>query len=160
MSRDNVSGFSIANIGRPLRTWSLQCRRGHHTKTTRLWLYPELNLSSCVGECESEDGHEQLQYYIDYVRRHQPDYWANDAVLIYWSVCGDDCSETAPCHKDWDNFNSYFHTPVDLKTGEELNWFHLPVINHRFPQFAKALGWLPAPFQTHAPLRSIIGGRP
>jgi hypothetical protein len=34
----------------------------------------------------------------------------------------------------------------------------LPVRNERFPEFARALVWLPAPFQSHAPLRPIVRG--
>jgi hypothetical protein len=51
-----------------------------------------------------------------------------------------------------------YHTPTNAKTGEAMNWFKLPVVNRRFPKFAKAFGWLPSPFQSHAPLRSLVRG--
>jgi hypothetical protein len=54
------------------------------------------------------------------------------------------------------NFLTFFTPPVDAKTGEFMNWWRLSVRNTRFPAFAKALGWLPSPFQQFAPLRSIM----
>jgi hypothetical protein len=55
---------------------------------------------------------------------------------------------------------TFYPSVTNFKTGEPINWFKLPVRNERFPEFAKALGWLPAPFQSHAPLRSIMRGAP
>jgi hypothetical protein len=44
-----------------------------------------------------------------------------------------------------------YHTPTNAKTGEPINWFKLPVVNRRFPKFAKAFGWLPSPRHYTAP---------
>ena len=76
---------------------------------------------------------------------------------IYWSVRGEGVAEHASCNAIAGRcFLTIFTQPVDAKTGEELNWWRLPVRNDRFPAFAKALGWLPSPFQEFAPLRSIV----
>jgi hypothetical protein len=59
---------------------------------------------------------------------------------------------------DGDNVLTIYRTPINVKTGEPVNWYRLPVINDRFPKFAAALGWLPSPGQLFAPLRSIVHG--
>lgn len=141
------------------RLWKLKSRRWGHIKTTNLWLYPELDCSSCVDDVYDESGEEQLQYYVQYIQRRYPQWWDDDAVPIYWSVRGDGDafgSEAAPCMTKHENVLTYYYPPRDAKTDEVINWFQLPVRNTRFPAFAKALGWLPAPFQMFAPLRSIV----
>lgn len=146
--------------------WVFHDRSGHRRHQPELWLYPELDGSSCVDDLWwTDDGEEELDYYIDYVRRTQPDWWANDAVPIYWSVAP--VHETAPFQEvwskangptSWGDFLTYFTWP-HRPNGEPLDWFTLPVKNDRFPNFAKALNWLPAPLQPYAPLRSIIRSR-
>jgi hypothetical protein len=129
-----------------------------HIKTTHLWLYPELECSACVDECDG-DGAEQSAYYCDYIRTHYSQWWQADAVPIYWSVIGDRDgfgSETAPCAANL--LRTYYYPPRHATTGETINWFKLPVVNQHFPDFAAALGWLPTPFQATAPLRSILEG--
>jgi hypothetical protein len=95
------------------------------------------------------------------VQRHYPEWWEADAVAVYWSVQGDAAlCERAPNNAASFDFDEHFLTfwtqPLDAKTGEPLNWWRLPVLNTHFPAFAKALGWLPSPFQEFAPLRSIV----
>jgi hypothetical protein len=144
--------------------WRFRSRTAAHTRASPLWLYPELDGSSCVGDLDAgTDGKEQLAYYVDYVRSEHPQWWAADAVPILWSVHGDGVCEFAPSEsqirwlKHEENFLAFWTLPVDTKTGGPLNWWRLPVRNTRFPEFAKALGWLPSPFHEFAPLRSIIG---
>lgn len=146
---------------RPERQWRFRSRQTGYEHTTSLWLYPEIDCSSCVGDCDKdESGAEQLAYYVDYVRRNYPSWWEADAVEIYWSVRGEGVAEHAPCNAlSGRSFLTTFTPPVDARTGAELNWWRLPVRNDRFPAFAKALGWLPSPFQEFAPLRSIITKR-
>jgi hypothetical protein len=153
-----------------LEKWRLQSRESNHFKITALWLYPELDCSSCVDNVYQASGEEQLAYYCEYLRtayggryRH---WWNDDAVPIYWSVMGDDDGfgcEQAPFHID-DNPRrdvlTYYYPPINVRTGNLINWYQLPVINNRFPEFAAALGWLPAPGQLFAPLRSIVSGSP
>jgi hypothetical protein len=122
-----------------------------------------------VGEIDGS-GEEQLTYYCDYIRKKEPQWWKDDAVPILWSVvegCGEHSgfdSETAPCLANISSFGldehclTFYPKIINLKTGEPINWFKLPVRNYRFPKFAEALSWLPAPFQSHAPLRSIMRG--
>ena len=142
------------------RMWRFRSRWGGFGRVTPLWLYPEINCSSCVDEADDQSGEGQLAYYVDYLQRRYPEWWEADAVPIYWSVRGDGVFEHAPNNsRDYSggkNFLTEFTPPVDAVTGESLNWWRLPVRNTRFPSFPKALGWLPSPFQEFAPLRSII----
>ena len=154
-----------------LEKWRLRARRSNHIKTTTLWLYPELDCSSCVDDVYPAGGKEQLAYYCEYIRtgyggryRH---WWDADAVPIYWSVMGDDDGfgcEQAPFHLDGGNGEdvlTHYYPPINVRTGAQINWYtSLPVINRRFPEFAAALGWLPSPGQMFAPLRSIVAGTP
>jgi hypothetical protein len=148
--------------------WRFKSHRSNHEKITDLWLYPELDCSACIDddECEEEEGPGQLRYYCDYIQRRYPQWWEADAVPIYWTVMGSGDAfgcETAPCRTNLglglhEDFLTHYHTPIHVETGEPLNWFKLPVINSRYPKFARALGWLPSPFQDTAPLRSITRG--
>jgi hypothetical protein len=142
-----------------LEKWRLRATDYDHTKVTALWLYPELECSACVDDCDG-NGQEQLAYYCRHIRRKYPQWWDADAVPIYWFVRGDDDGfgcEFAPWH-DGENVLMFYRTPISVRTGEPINWYRLPVINRRFPKFAAALGWLPSPGQMFAPLRSIIRG--
>jgi hypothetical protein len=150
--------------GARLEKWRLASRRTDHVKITELWLYPELDCSACVDDVYTASGDEQLAYYCDYIRRRYSHWWDADAVPIYWAVRGDGNgfgTEQAPFDlTDCRNVLTYYYPPVNVRTGEQVNWYKLPVINDRFPEFAAALGWLPAPGQLFAPLRSIISGMP
>lgn len=53
-----------------------------------------------------------------------------------------------------DDWTTEFTWPTDAETGERLDFFRLPVDMSRFPAFAEALGWTPAPFTRTIPLRS------
>ena len=143
------------------RKWRFRSREDRFEMVSTLWLYPELNCSSCVNDADDQSGTGQLAYYVDYVQRGYPEWWEADAVPIYWSVRGEPgIADHAPnsdyANRRGDNFLTFWTPPVDAKTGELLNWWRLPVRNDRFPAFAKALGWLPSPFQEFAPLRSIL----
>jgi hypothetical protein len=141
-----------------MKVWRFRARDNEFEQVTTLWLYPELDCSSCIGDADDQSGDGQLDYYVDYVRRHRPEWWKADAIPIYWSVRGEGVFEHAPnnAHDYGKNFLTFYTPPADVKTGEPLNWWRLPVRNTRFPAFARALGWLPSPFQPFAPLRSIV----
>jgi hypothetical protein len=147
-----------------LEKWRLSSRRSNHAKITNRWLYPELNCSACIDDCDGDNGDDQLRYYVDYIQRRYPHWWESDAVSIYWTVMGDGdafgCEQAPFDLNGGDNVLTFYRTPVKVKTGEPVNWYKLPVINNRFPKFAAALGWLPSPGQPTAPLRSIIHGVP
>ncbi len=139
--------------------WRLRSRETGAEWVTPLWLYPEIDCSSCVDDADDQSGPGQVFYYADYLQRRYPDWWAADAVPIWWSVMGEGICEYAPGASNTrhdENFLTFFKPPVDAKTGQFLNWWRLPVRNHRFPAFAAALGWLPSPFQEFAPMRSIM----
>ena len=66
-------------------------------RTTELWLYPELDGSAVVGGLDTDDSAEQLEYYVDWVKRKHPDWCRDDAVPIHWVVRGDGIFEAALC---------------------------------------------------------------
>jgi predicted GIY-YIG superfamily endonuclease len=138
--------------------------------TTELFLYPELDCSAMLEDyCLELDGEDQFQAYVDYVKRKHWDWFSSDSVPIYWSVIGDGVHEKAPFQtgvfgKDNlpfdDDFLTFNSWPVDSRTGRRLNWHRLPVKNHRFPEFDRALrqrGWMPSPLQPTCPLQTLLG---
>lgn len=147
--------------------YEFRSRRSDYRKTSRLWLYPEIDCSSMVDEYWDLDGTGQLYAFVEYIRRNYSDEWENDAVPILWTVSGDQgIAEFAPFavrsdHSDWwgRDFLSEFTWPENTATGEPIDWFRTPVVNYRFPAFAEALGWLPSAFQEFCPLRSIMASR-
>lgn len=149
----------------PNGRWKFASRRNpDYVQRADLWLYPELDGSSCVDSCWSEDGEDQLVFYVEWLERNEPDWLADDAVPIYWSVAP--VHETAPFPHVWsrsglydENFLTFYDWPRDAETGEPLDWFTLPVRVDRFPEFGNALRWTPSPFQPTAPLKSILDSR-
>lgn len=142
--------------------WYFESRRSGYARTINLWLYPELDCSSMVDDYYGYDGEEQLEEYVRYLKHNHSEWLAHDAVPIYWSVCGDAGVHEAPPFAQsvpWGDFLAHYTWPYDPKTGEALDWFRLPVINDRFPEFAKALAWTPSPLQPTCPLASILASR-
>lgn len=142
-------------------TWRFQNRRTECEFVGPLYLYPELDCSSCVDDVWWCGGDEQLAHYVQYLEWHYPHWLNHDAVPIHWSVTG--CQrEFAPFSSSFDHtggfptFLDYFTWPNDAVTGERLDWFSLPVVMDRFPEFSEALGWTPSPLQPTAPLDSIM----
>jgi hypothetical protein len=78
--------------------WEFRTVDGFERKSA-LWLYPELDCSSCVQDCEDSD--DQFGFYCDYIREneHYREWWDADAVPVCWSVYGDGICEFAP-YKD------------------------------------------------------------
>jgi hypothetical protein len=139
------------------RLWRFRFREGGYEHTATIWLYPELDCSACIDDADDQSGPGQLAHFVDYVRNQCPEWWAADAVPIYWCVRGEPgVCEQAPVANSDENFLTFFTKPEDAETGERLNWWKLPVRNTRFPAFARALAWTPSPFQPFAPLRSIV----
>lgn len=158
---ETYEGHTVTDIEGNGR-WKVQNRESGHTQRLDLSLYPELDCSSMVDDVYERSGDEQLDAYVRYVRERYAEWWEQDAVPIYWSLVP--VHETAPFQRldaerdSGRDFLTYFHWPTD-RDGERLDWYRLPVVNDRFPAFAKALGWLPSPLQPTAPLRSIIASR-
>lgn len=146
--------------------WEFRNKRSNFRFQADLYLYPELDGSSMVDDYYGElDGEGQLDEYISYVQRNYPDQLRSDAVPIYWYVQGPGICEGAPpflghnYHGPVTHFLDFFTWPRDVNTGDQLDWFSLPVLNDRFPEFAEALAWKPSPFQLHCPLRTIVASR-
>ena len=78
------------------RKWRFRSRRSQVEFISPLWLYPELNCSSCVDDVYDQSGETQLAYYVEYLERLYPSRMTDDAVPIYWSVRGDGIFEHGP----------------------------------------------------------------
>lgn len=134
-------------------------------RSEELYLYGELDGSSCVQNCDSDDDRQQLDFYVRWIKANDPEWLAADAVPIYWSVLP--IGETAPYQPTFtarvgspvEDFLSFFSWPVDADSGEPLDWFRLPVRQDRFPELAEAIGWIPSPLQPIAPLQSILNSQ-
>lgn len=147
--------------------WTFRSRRGGHEHRSNLVLYPELDCSAMVDDVWELDGHGQLEEYVQYLERRHREWLDTDAVPIIWSVhdgWAKGIFEAAPftTYGDsvgWGNFLAHYTWPVDAVNGEPLDWYQLPVVNDRFPEFAKALAWTPSPLQPTCPLASILRSR-
>lgn len=139
--------------------WRFRTRRGRW-KEEPLYLYPELDGSSVIGDSACSDGEEALYFYVGWIEDNHPEWLEADAVPIYWSVmpvCEHAPFQAKPLVDE--DFLSFYTWPLDAATGERLDWYRLAVVNDRFRDFAKALSWLPSPLQPTAPLRSIMESR-
>lgn len=146
--------------------WVFRTLGSGHERRADLFLYPEVECSSMVDEVHYLDGEGQFEEYVQYLERRYPQWLDADAVPIIWSVRSrglGGINETAPFQKEfvptWGDFLAHFTWPVDAKNGERLDWYRLPVVNERFPEFAEALAWTPSPLQPTCPLSSILQSR-
>ena len=144
------------------KLWTFVYRESGFVHHKPLYLYPEIDGSSVVGDYDMDEmDDDPFGFYCDYLRRHHPDWWAADAAPIGWMV--KPVMEFAPFtdsrgeswHKD---FLTYMTWPED-QHGNRLDWFSLPVRMDRFPEFAKSIGWKPSPLQSHAPVRALWEAR-
>lgn len=140
--------------------WVFRAHRSDHMKRADLWLYPELDCSSVVDEYFEYDGRVQFNAYVDYIQRRYPEWLAADAVPISWFVAGNGVLEAAPFARDLtgQDFLTHFTWPRD-DAGEVIDWYSMPVVNDRFPEFVSALAWTPSPLQPTCPLSSILAAR-
>jgi hypothetical protein len=144
--------------------WEFKNRRSGYRRQCDLVLYPELDCSAMVDDYYHLNGDDQLREYVRYLEDRYPQWLEADAVPIYWSVETPawDLGEGAPpflgshVKESIPHFLDYFTWPTDVNTGERLDWFSLPVVNDRFPEFAEALAWTPSPFQPSCPLATIL----
>jgi predicted GIY-YIG superfamily endonuclease len=148
--------------------WTFQSRRltGRELPQATSSLYPELDCSAMVDDAWELDGQGQFEEYVQYLERGHAEWLAADAVPIVWSVHdgNNGVFEAAPFTAwgdsvGWGNFLAHYTWPVDAINGEPLDWYALPVVNDRFPEFAKALAWTPSPLQPTCPLASIVRSR-
>lgn len=139
------------------RRWRYRNRDSGYEFANRLHLEPEIEGSPMVGDLDTRDGAEQLAAFAHYVEQRMPADWAANAVRIHWFVSSDDGQFSGAPWTDLlggDDWLTEFTWPVDAETGERLDFFRLPVVMDRFPAWAEALGWTPAPFTPTIPLRS------
>lgn len=143
--------------------WVFRSRESGVEWRTELRLYPELDGSSVVDEYHYLDSEGQFEHYIQYLKRHHMDWLHANAVPIVWSVLGAGIGESAPFlqaePRPAGDFLTHFTWPVDATSGDYLDWYQLPVVNDRFPEFAKALAWTPSPMQPTCPFRSLLQSR-
>jgi predicted GIY-YIG superfamily endonuclease len=143
--------------------WTFRSLRSGYEFRKDLVLYPELDCSAMVDDVYELDGEGQLEEYVQYLERRHPEWLAADAVPIVWSVHSNwhGVFEAAPFAHSYIgmDFLTHFTWPEDAATGEPLDWYALPVVNDRFPEFAKALAWTPSPLQPTCPLASIVRSR-
>lgn len=147
--------------------WTFRSHQGGHEHRSNLVLYPELDCSAMVDDVWELDGQGQFEEYVQYLERTHREWLDADAVPIIWSVRSDlaiGIFESAPFttwgdNAPWGNFLTHYTWPVDATNGEPLDWYALPVVNDRFPEFAKALAWTPSPLQPTCPLASIVRSR-
>lgn len=143
--------------------WIFETRHYGNERRCDLQLYPELDCSSMVDDYYELDGHGQLEAYVQYLESRHPEWLEADAVPIVWSVHSNwyGVFEAAPFARSYIgmDFLTHFTWPVDAVNGEPLDWYQLPVVNDRFPEFAKALAWTPSPLQPTCPLASILRSR-
>ncbi|MGA5435460.1 hypothetical protein ACPCIZ_12800 [Streptomyces cellulosae] len=149
--------------------WRFSSLKTGYERVVPLELHPEINLSPMVDEFYEESGEEQFWQWVKAVQRKTPQQWDDDAVSIYWGVSSPENGvfETAPLQTHFfreratppETFLTHFTWPVHEQTGERLDWFQLPVVNKRFPEWVKALKWTPSPLQGTCPLRSIVESR-
>lgn len=146
--------------------WTYMTRSGYRRQED-MFLYPELECSSMVDDYYDQSGDVQFEEWVRYLVRHYPELLRDDAVPIYWTVLPA-CESAPPFIKghydgmisdDNRHFLAHFTWPTNAVTGDRLDWFSLPVVNDRFPEFAEALAWTPSPFQPYCPLRSILIAR-
>lgn len=143
--------------------WTFESLRSGYQRRCDLTLYPELDCSAMVDDVYELDGEGQLEEYVQYLERRHPEWLEADAVPIVWTVHSESAGifEAAPFagHVPWGDFLAHFTWPTDARTGHPLDWYSLPVVNDRFPEFARALAWTPSPLQPTCPLRSILRSR-
>lgn len=142
--------------------WVFRSLQSGVEKRADLYLYPELDCSAMVDEVHYLDGEGQFEEYVQFLERKYPQWLTSDAVPIVWSVVGGKTYEAAPFTGDepsWGDFLAHFTWPVHAQTGERLDWYRMPVVNDRFPEFAEALAWTPSPLQPTCPLSSILQSR-
>lgn len=127
-----------------------------------LTLFPEIDLEPYVEDLYDESGEDQFWYWVKKVQEKRPDEYAADAVPIHWYVDGGTVFESAPFQPEGrcrgDNFLSFYTWPVE-DGHKYVDWYSMPVVHDRFPKFAAALGWSPAPLQPTCPLKSIVASK-
>lgn len=145
--------------------WKFTSLQSGYKWQADLVLYPELDCSAMVADFNELDGEGQFEEYVQYLQRHHPEWIEADAVPIIWSVHSSQGGifEAAP-FTEWalkteQDFLTSFSWPVDAATSEPLDWYQLPVVNDRYPDFAQALAWTPSPLQPTCPLRSLVYSR-
>ena len=149
--------------------WKVRHRTSGHEMLAELVAYWELE-----GEAISEDYTPENMSAVDLLALWYSRYGntiERGLIPIYWFVS---CSahgifESMPFQhahvpEVGENFLTHYDWPVDPKTGVQLNWLTLPVVDKRWnrKQAAKggfiqeATGWKPGILQTFVALKSLL----
>lgn len=127
-----------------------------------LTLFSYLAYESCVDDLDEESGAQQFWYWANKVRELMPDEYELDAVPVYWSVVGPSVWESAPFQPKGrcgdTNFLSEYTWPVE-DGYKYVDWYSLPLVHDRSPEFVSALGWSPSALQPSCPLKSIVASK-
>lgn len=143
--------------------WTYRSRKSDFTRTEPLELGWEVSGDPFSDNYTTAEisAHDLFDLWF---RKHGAD---DDGLLpIYWSVLP--VMETAPLQPapfDDVNFHTYWNDPVDLVTGEPINWMTLPVVDKGWNArqgdkggfIQEATGWKPGalqPYVTAASLRA------
>ena len=153
---------------KPGNRWQFESvKNPNHKLDIDLYLYPEPDLLTSLDDIyfEGIDGYDEVLFYRDELNDRK---MLNDTVPILWfvsSISKPGLSEIAPLHfykHDWDIRRDFFtnYTPPISDTKGQLNWFSLPVFPLKFESFWTALGYMPSPFQSYLPMKSIMSSFP
>lgn len=146
-------------------TWRFSTRRGGHTRETPLALEWEPNGASISDNWlpDEIDARDLWRTWVEWLHDKGFDSELGAPwVRIDWFVQGEVTFESAPfayLPTDWpgtrEDFLAHYTWPVDVATGERVNFVRLPVIDKRWTQrrsnkggfIQEALGWKPGALQ-------------
>lgn len=144
--------------------WRFSALRSGFTRESPLTLYWEPNGSSLSDDWVPDeiDAHGLWARWMKWLDKNGFDSdLGKPWVRIYWFVDGDATFEGAPFApkgSDWareEDFLTHYTWPVDVTTGERVNWARLPVVEKRWSGkrgdkggfVQEALRWKPAALQ-------------
>lgn len=160
---DSVQPYQIGT------KWRFASRTSGYEFTEELVLYPEVDGSACSDDYLPEEisAVDLWAYWIKkYASRYsqeRPTEYRQGEVPILWTATTTRRAgifESAPYQLGWtdfpdEDFLTHFTTPVHAKTGEDINWLRLRVLDKAWNSkqadkggfIQEATGWKPSPLQ-------------
>lgn len=135
--------------------WDFVSKQNGHAHTGQLlWLGWSVNWDataqdSAYADEEELSDQEVFRRWLQMAIRQSE----QDEVGITWSVRGEHTAEWAPLTGAEYDFLTYFQTPTNAITGDEINWLRLPIRPDY--TFLGASGWEPTPLQPTVSLRML-----